>query len=256
MFHLYFLLSLSVESAKFCKSCTVPALFKVHQKCPQRFIKSSRFDLSAMAVLLLWNQVQFCEVFSLWLKRPEPIQIVSQVACQPPLSKVFVQISCLNSFAACWMCLYICVYKFLYVMSCDFRMPGCFTRCGDTLWEKSEQPWRPEARTERRPCSIRSLDFFGADVFQEMWDRSPHGPPGTRAHGHTGIRAIHGHGHGHTGTRAIHGHTDTQPNDGHTGTRAIDRHPGTRARAHSQSTGIGIKETQVTWRKNDNIAAE
>ena len=56
-------------------------------------------------------------------------------------------------------------------MSCDFRMPGCFTRCGDTLWEKSEQPWRPEASTERRPCSIRSLDFFGADVFQEMWDR-------------------------------------------------------------------------------------
>ena len=37
-------------------------------------------------------------------------------------------------------------------------------------------------------------------------DRSPHGPPGTRAHGHTGTRPIQGH----TGTRGIHGHTGTR----------------------------------------------
>ena len=51
MFHLYFLLSLSVESAKFCKSCTVPALFKVHQKV-----------LNALSKVLglTWVQWQFC----------------------------------------------------------------------------------------------------------------------------------------------------------------------------------------------------
>ena len=37
-------------------------------------------------------------------------------------------------------------------------------------------------------------------------DRSPHGPPGTRAHGHTGTRPIHGH----TGTRAHEESTGTR----------------------------------------------
>ena len=41
-------------------------------------------------------------------------------------------------------CVYICLFKFLYVMSFDFRMPGCLTRCGDTLWEKSESHGDPK----------------------------------------------------------------------------------------------------------------
>ena len=73
-------------------------------------------------------------------------------------------------------------------------------------------------------------------------DRSPHGPPGTRAHGHEADPRAHGHtrnprAHGQTGTQAHEqstgtrapGHTDTQRNHGHTGNRPA------RARAHSQS---------------------
>ena len=170
MFHLYFLLSLSVESAKFCKSCTVPALFKVHQKV-----------LNALSKVLglTWVQWQFC-CYEIKCNSVKSFRCGSKGRSQFKLSaRLHASLHFRKSLfkSVVWIlllhveCVYICVYKFLYVMSCDFRMPGCFTRCGDTLWEKSEQPWRPEARTERRPCSIRSLDFFGADVFQEMWDR-------------------------------------------------------------------------------------
>ena len=80
---------------------------------------------------------------------------------------------------------------------------------------------------------------------------------------HTGTRGIHGHtgtqAHGHTRNPRAHGHTrNPRAHEASTGTRqsheAHEASTGTRA-IHGH-TGAGIKETQVTWRKNNNIAAE
>ena len=143
MFHLNFLLSLSVESAKFCKSCTVPALFKVHQKV-----------LNALSKVLglTWVQWQFC-CYEIKCNSVKSFRCGSKGRSQFKLSaRLHASLHFRKSLfkSVVWIlllhveCVYICLYKFLYVMSFDFRMPGCLTRCGDTLWEKSESHGDPK----------------------------------------------------------------------------------------------------------------
>ena len=68
-------------------------------------------------------------------------------------------------------------------------------------------------------------------------DRSPHGPPGTRAHGH----ATDSRAHGHTRNPRAHGHTRNPRAHGHTGL-AVQRPTGTRA--HEQSTDTQAQESK------------
>ena len=165
MFHLYFLLSLSVESAKFCKSCTVPALFKVHQKV-----------LNALSKVLglTWVQCSFVAMKSSAIQW-SPFVVAQKAGansnCQPGCmpASTFESL-CSNQLF--WIlllhveCAYICLYKFLYVMSFDFRMPGCLTRCGDTLWEKSESHGDP--KPERKgDLAASEVWIFWAQMFSK-----------------------------------------------------------------------------------------
>ena len=165
MFHLYFLLSLSVESAKFCKSCTVPALFKVHQKV-----------LNALSKVLglTWVQWQFC-CYEIKCNSVKSFRCGSKGRSQFKLSaRLHASLHFRKSLfkSVVWIlllhveCVYICLYKFLYVMSFDFRMPGCLTRCGDTLWEKSESHGDP--KPERKgDLAASEVWIFLAQMFSK-----------------------------------------------------------------------------------------